>query len=154
MNQNDLITREQWWIDNSESFYNISPTAQNSLGIKRSEEFKEKVRKANLGLKHPEWRRKIKSEVMRGANHWTAKQKVSEEAKANMKIAQKIIHSRPDYICTSNKTVQQFTKDGIFIAEYISATKAGKAIGRTQAAVSHACRGDVKTCKGFVWKYK
>ena len=58
-----LTEREQWWIDNTNSFYNICKIASSSLGVKRTEETKEKVRQANLGLKHPEWRNNIKSKA-------------------------------------------------------------------------------------------
>jgi group I intron endonuclease len=84
-----ILTREQWWIDNSNSEYNICKIAGSSLGVLRSKETRDKVRKANLGLKHPEWRNKIKSLAQGGENHWTKRKGFSEEAKKNMSEAQK-----------------------------------------------------------------
>lgn len=57
--KNILIKREQHWLDkikshNIEIGYNISPTASISLGIKRTPEFKEKIRITSLGRKHTE----------------------------------------------------------------------------------------------------
>ena len=84
-----LTEREQWWIDNTNSFYNICKIASSSLGVKRTEETKEKVRQANLGLKHPEWRNNIKSKAQGGENHWTKKKSFSKESKEKMSRSQK-----------------------------------------------------------------
>ncbi len=78
---NILRKREQWWIDNSNSYYNINKFAESSLGVKRRQETKDKVRVANLGLKHPDWRNKIKSEAQGGENHWTKKKGIFGKSK-------------------------------------------------------------------------
>ena len=41
-----LIEREQFYIDNEKPAYNISPTAGNSLGVKRTDETKRKMSEA------------------------------------------------------------------------------------------------------------
>ena len=87
-----LTEREQWWIDNTNSFYNICKIASSSLGVKRTEETKEKVRQANLGLKHPEWRNNIKSKAQGGENHWTKKKSFSKESKEKMSRSQKKLY--------------------------------------------------------------
>ena len=87
-----LTEREQWWIDNTNSFYNICKIASSSLGVKRTEETKEKVRQANLGLKHPEWRNNIKSKAQGGENHWTKKKSFSKESKEKMSHSQKKLY--------------------------------------------------------------
>jgi len=74
-----LIQREQWWIDNSNSQYNVCKIAGSSLGVKRTAETIEKIRQANLGLKHPEWRNEIKSKAQGGVNHHGYGKKLSEE---------------------------------------------------------------------------
>ena len=91
-NPEDLLSREQFWIDTSNPEYNIDKVAGSSLGVKRSPETIEKIRKANLGLKHPEWRCKIKSTSQGGENHWTKKKGFSEEAKKTMSEAQKNLY--------------------------------------------------------------
>lgn len=52
------IEREQWWLDLFGSYlkengYNICPTAGNCLGVKHSEETKQKKRESMLGDKNP-----------------------------------------------------------------------------------------------------
>lgn len=56
--KNNLINREQYHIDKLKPFYNISPTAENSLGIKRSKKFKRKISLAQTGKKLTEEHKK------------------------------------------------------------------------------------------------
>lgn len=55
------------------------------------------------------------------------------------------------------KPILQFTKDGIFIKEWESATIFGEYIGKGSSVVSNiiACiKGKQKTAYGYKWKYK
>ncbi len=52
------------------------------------------------------------------------------------------------------KTILQFTKDGDFIKEWDSITKASKYINKAITNISSCCSGKNKTCGGFIWKYK
>lgn len=47
-----LLIKEQYYIDTLKPEYNICLIAGNSLGVKRSEEYKEKQREIQTGLKH------------------------------------------------------------------------------------------------------
>ena len=62
----DLIPREQWWIDNSNSEYNICKIAGNSLGVKRSEETKRKLSESHIGLKQSEETKKKRADKLKG----------------------------------------------------------------------------------------
>ncbi len=57
-NKEDLIKREQYWIDNLKAAnrdnYNISPTAYSMLGFKQSEESKKKISESRTGI-IPQW---------------------------------------------------------------------------------------------------
>ena len=75
----NLLSREQWWIDNSNSSYNVCKIAGSSLGVKRRKSTIEKIRNANLGMKHPEWRNRIKSIAQGGENHHNWGKHLSEE---------------------------------------------------------------------------
>lgn len=110
-NKNDLIPREQFYMDLYECYnhnkgYNIMESAGNFLGRKHSEETKKKLREINLGKKHlestrrkmsksqkgkvisAETRKKI-SEAHKGEKHWNygkntpecTKKKISESLK-------------------------------------------------------------------------
>ena len=52
-----------------------------------------------------------------------------------------------------SKPVLQFTLDGEFVREWPSANECGRN-GFHQGHVSACCRGEKKSHKGFVWKYK
>ena len=55
----------------------------------------------------------------------------------------------------SNKKykVLQYTLDGILVNNYDGCVVAASAMSTTKGQISAACRGKVKTYKGFVWKY-
>lgn len=72
--KNDLLKREQWWINvldvcNDRHGYNICPTAGNMLKMKHSEETRHKISKANKGQKRSEETRLNISEALKGKKH-------------------------------------------------------------------------------------
>lgn len=148
-----LTEREQWWIDNTNSFYNICKIANSSLGIKRTEETKEKVRQANLGLKHPEWRNEIKSKAQGGDNHWTKKKKFSQESKNKMSESQKKLYEN-GYINPVKKTILQYTLDMVFIKEWESGAEVERVLNIKRSSISQCLKNIIKTSGGFIWKYK
>ena len=52
-----------------------------------------------------------------------------------------------------SKTVLQYTLDGQFVREWPSAMECDRN-GYDQGNVSACCRGELKTYKNFIWKYK
>lgn len=50
--------------------------------------------------------------------------------------------------------VLQYTKDGVFIAEYKTTTAASAATGVKRTAITENLRGVNKSSGGFVWKFK
>lgn len=51
------------------------------------------------------------------------------------------------------KAVNQFTKDGIFIASYHSINEACRHTSCSPGNLQRCCTGEYKTSKGFVWRY-
>jgi group I intron endonuclease len=168
--KNELIVREQYHIDKDKPEYNINLIANSSLGVKRSEETKEKVRQANLGLKHPEWRNKIKSESQGGDNHWTKNKEFSDESKKKMSESQKklyengyqnhrkgvkesfeIIEAKK---IKASKPIQQFTLEGELVEEFASAKEAKNKYGYHPMYIGQCCNLKRKTYKGYEWKFK
>lgn len=49
--------------------------------------------------------------------------------------------------------IKQFSKDGIFIKQWSSITEAAKYYNLSKSCISRACKGERKSCKGFIWKY-
>jgi hypothetical protein len=54
----------------------------------------------------------------------------------------------------SDKSVLQYTLDGIFIKEYPSAREASRATNAHWKNISNCCNGNKKTHLGFMWKFK
>ena len=52
-----------------------------------------------------------------------------------------------------SKKVYQYTLDGKFVKEWKSTAECGRN-GFKQSSVAACCRGERKTHKGFIWKYK
>ena len=52
-----------------------------------------------------------------------------------------------------SKKVYQYTLDGKFVKEWKSTAECGRN-GFDQSSVSACCRGERKTHKGYIWKYK
>lgn len=165
----DLLQREQWWIDNTDSYYNICKIANSSSGVKRTEETKEKIRSANLGLKHPEWRNEIKSQAQGGDNHWTKKKNFSEESKLKMSESQKELYKK-GYInprkgkketkeqiklktAQSSKPILQYDMETNLIKEWNSIKEATK-FGFLSKYIIECCKNKRNKYKNFIWKYK
>lgn len=163
----NLINKEQYYINILSPAFNINQIANSSLGVERSDITKEKIRVANLGLKHPEWRNKIKSEAQSGDNHWTKKKSFSDESKLKMSHSQKALYTHgyisprkgkapSAYTITRLKEVcsipiQQFDKNMHLVREWPSATEAGK-FGFSSACINKCINGKRKTHKNFIWK--
>lgn len=70
------------------------------------------------------------------------------EGEAKMKIK-----SEPR-IHTNKRPIQQFTPEGVFVAEYDSVKEAADALGILACNIVHNANGDGKTYKGYKWRYK
>lgn len=55
---------------------------------------------------------------------------------------------------TRKKTIQQYTKDMVFVKEFESATTASTELNIPQSNITACCKGRLKTSGGFIWKYK
>ena len=90
---------------------------------KCSDETKRKLSESNTGKHHSEESKKKISEAMTGNHH------------------------RPQ------KSVLQFSKDGIFISEYDSAMEAERQTGSYHGHICQCCKGKRKSAGGFIWQY-
>ena len=58
-------------------------------------------------------------------------------------------------IYTNNRPVDQYTRDGKFIASYDSAKIAGIELGlQSCTSITSCCKGRIKTAFNYVWRYK
>ena len=147
-----LIEREQHYIDNLKPIYNICRVAGSSLGLKRTNDTRDKIRAANLGIKHPQWRNEIKSKAQGGENHWTKKKSFSDKAKQNMSNAQKALHET-GYVSPVKKAIRQLNLDGSFVKEWESATQVEKELGFNRKAIVQCLIKKSKKSNNFLWLY-
>ena len=150
--KSNLIVKEQFYIDKFNPEFNMCKIAGSALGIKRSEETKEKVRKANLGLKHPEWRNKIKSKSQGGENHWTKFKEIpfSKESKTKMSNSHKKLYEN-GYVHPRIKSIIQYDLNDNYIQEWISISAAIKVYGK---GIQNNLNNKTKTAYGYKWRYK
>ena len=52
------------------------------------------------------------------------------------------------------KAVLQYSKDNVFIKEYVSGCEAGRRTGVNFRNISECCLNKIKTSGGFIWKFK
>lgn len=136
-----LETREQIYIDLTKCYlpefgYNMNPKAGLScIGIKRTDEFKEKIRQANLGRKESDETRRIKSLVATGNPNYSRPQ-----IKGGLNIlAIKIL---------------QYSKAGNFMREWDSVSDAAMHYKlKTHSNIVTCCALNINTAHGFIWRY-
>jgi len=81
-------------------------------------------------------------ETKRKQSAWQIGKPKSEETRKKIKLN------------APSKKVLQYTKEGILVAEYDSHKDAARALNISNSNISKVCRGERKTCGGFVWRNK
>lgn len=175
-NIENLIEREQYYIDTLFPKYNLRPIAESNKGWKMSNESKTKISSFNKGKTLSEEHRKAISDknkiVLKG-------RKLSEEHIESIrqvrtgwklsditkeKIRQKAIGRDKGKILSDStkekiglafsKKVYQYTKEGIFLKEYISCSEAYRLTNISNSSIAACCRGKRKTAGNYKWYYE
>lgn len=118
---------------NKEWCNNISKSLK---GKKLSPEHAEKSRRANLGKSMPPHVKEILIKANIGRSP-------TGETLINIRKNQPT--------CTP---VLQFTKQGIFVAEYFSINEAERCTKVAKSSICNCCKGRLKSAGKFIWKYK
>lgn len=142
----ELLIREQYYVDlykciDPKKGYNKAIVVENTSGYKWSKE--SRIRFSEYKKQQP--------------TNWNAINKMIEYNKTkriyNLDYlnTKEIIDKRNN---SHKKIILQYSKEGEFIREWLSATDAGKILNINNGGISTAARGERKTYKGFIWKYK
>lgn len=143
------------------------------MKIPVSEETRKKISEALSGEKAywygkhltEETRRKM-SEAQTGEKHHMFGKHLSEETRNKMSEAQtgKKNHMFGNHHSEETRKrmaeskgingILQYSIDGNFIAEYPSTHEASRQTGCHQSDICKCCKGKLKTCGGYIWKYK
>ena len=135
-----------WLFNSTNDGYNIS--SYGSGNYERTEEQKRKMSESHIGKHLSEEHKKKMSEALSGEKAYWYGKHLSEETKKKQSASMTGNHNSP------TKPVLQFSKDGEFIAEYQSIREAERQTGCKSESVCRCCKGRLKTCGGFIWKYK
>lgn len=129
----------------SETKQKISQTLKNHPV---SEETRAKISKKVSGKRHGNWGKPLSPETRArigkansGEKNGMFNHKFTEEEIARKRL-------------TNVKPILQYSKDGEFIREWISAQEVGRILGVYSKSISKCCLGQRKTALGYVWKYK
>lgn len=131
-----LSCLEKYFIKRYNSFnkgYNCTLGGEGTINFKHSEETKNKLRNRIVS---EETRKKI-GNAHRGK---PCCRKLTDRWRNSVIEARSI-------------PIKQFSKDGIFIKQWSSITEAAKYYNLSKSCISRACKGERKSCKGFIWKY-
>lgn len=132
---NNLVKREQHYIDSMNPRYNICKVAGSALGVKHSYEARLHMSLAHKGKKlSPESIAKRTASVLGIKRSQQTKDKMSKGSK---KIP----------IC-------QFNLDGSFVRDWDGSAIAARELSIVQSNITQCCKKKRKTYKGFIWKYK
>ena len=165
-NNKDLLSREQYYLEQSNCEFNICKIAGSPLGTLRSEDFKQKISVLTKGINNPtygmirtaEWRKNI-SDANKGKVAWNkGKTNIySEDTLSKMRINAKnriFSDSTRLKISESNsKIIYQYSKEGIFIKEWKSLTECAKKLNIKASKISSCANENVKTVSNFIFRY-
>ena len=129
-----------WLFDSTNDGYNTSSYGGSSY--KRTDETKRKISESRIGITFSEEHKKKISESLSGEKSPNFGKHLSEETKRKMS------ENRP------SKAVIQLSKDGEFIAEYQSIIEAERHTGCYHGNICACCKGRLKSCGRYIWKYK
>jgi group I intron endonuclease len=146
----NLLEREQYYLDKLKPEYNILTIAGSSYGFKHSEEtlarlrgrklpsstrtlMKEKAIGRHIGRKHTEETVKKMSEVKKGENNPIFGKNRLEETKAKLSVA-------------NGTSIKVFDKETNIISYYPSMRKAAEALGVGNATLSYQFNKNISSC--------
>ena len=146
---NKLDEREQYWIKyfdsfNKENGYNATFGGQDN-GFIMTNKISEVKKLWNEGYGQKQIVEKTKLNVETVHNYLLKSGMTSE----NIRERQKEILRRK-----KGKRVLQYTLDGKFLKEWISASEVEREIGISRKNIGSVCNGRHKTAGGYIWKYK
>ena len=143
--KDELLSREQHFLDTLEPEYNILDVAGNSQGYKHTPESLQKMSEAALGRKHSDEVRKAMSERNKGINNPNFGKTLSEETIAKLRE----IALNRDKDPNPGFVVEVLDLENNLTTEYKSIREAAKSLdSHVSTLVSRNKRGTIKPYKG------
>ena len=120
-----------WNTRDREYGYNITAGGEGTTGFVPSKELRELWSKIRTGTKRSQ----------------ETRQKMSESAKRLYE------NRRKDLAEAKYKPVKMYNVDGTYIKTFESIIAANKELGLKRSHIGAVCKGDRKTCAGYIWEY-
>jgi group I intron endonuclease len=171
----NLITREQYWIDYLQPTFNLCKKAGSPLGVKHTEKSKKNMSLAHKRLTKEERGHKENCNCSvckhkSGENHWNygkIRPKETQE-KISKKVKEYYINGGKHFQLGKKRTIEekekiakklmtpilQYDLDNNFIKEWEGTIVAAKMLDVWSTNISSCLRGKIKTAGNFIWKYK
>lgn len=131
--------------------YNLTSGGGGRKDYKHTEETKVKIGNAN--------RNKIHTEEQKEKTRETMKCKYLNDEEFRKRLNNINVGRVPSletiekYKLRNNKSVIQYTRDGVEIARYSKIKTAGEITQTSPSSISANCKGKLKSAGGFIWKY-
>ena len=141
--------------------YNLQPGGDNH---ECHPETRAKISVAHVGKTHSAETREKMSVAQSGENHPNFGKSYTAETKEKMSVAKsgennpifgktRSTETRAKIIASISKSIEQWSKDGVFIKSWASGKEAGIALNIHCGNISTVLNGKLKTSGGFVWKH-
>lgn len=171
----NLIIREQYWIDNLSPTFNFAKTAGSPLGVKHTNKSKQNMSIAHKGLSKEERGHKEKCNCSvcnhkKGKDHWNFGKNVPVERKNKISNGLKLYYSnggkhfqkgKPRTELEKEKIrkklmipILQYDLSGNFIDEWDGIIEAANTLKIHASGISACLNGKLKTSGNFIWKHK
>jgi hypothetical protein len=119
-----------------------------------SKETRQKLRESKLGDKNPAKKLEVRQKISIG----NRRQKHSEESRGKISEALRKRIRNPDSSKKSaekrQKIILQFTKENVFVKEWVSKAQASEELKISKSALVNCLTNLSKSAGGFIWKYK
>lgn len=124
-----------------------------NFGVKHTEESLKKMRDVNIGRElSDEVKKKISDSTKGEKNHFYNK-KHSEESKNKMSESKKGKKNSQETINKLKIKVNQYDKNGLFIATHSSVADIGRLYNKDMKHITKVCKNKCKSAYGFIWRY-
>jgi group I intron endonuclease len=149
----DVIKREQYYMDLLHPALNTVKYAGTSLGYRHTREVREYFSRTRKGAKHPPISERTRAKMsthaktrdlsyLRSEVVLKKKSDIMKGRKQHEKLYQSII-----------RRIHQYTKDGQFIQTFPSITLAAQTVNIDRSMISKTAAGVKKSAAGYIWKY-
>jgi group I intron endonuclease len=132
----NIIEKEQYYLDILKPEYNINPNAFTCKGRKLTQEHKDKIGKSNSNIKRSDELKK----------RWS----LIKKNNPNIEHYNKILKLAREVNCIK---VKQYDLSMNFIKEYNSITEAAINVKGDPSAITKVCKGKLNKHKNFIFRY-